>query len=72
MIEKPMIIKKQEFMENVVNLVNQSGLPHFVMEPILQDVLNAVHIGIEQEYQTAKSEYEAALKKEEQDKSEVK
>lgn len=72
MIEKPMIIKKKEFAENVVNLVNQSGLPHFIMEPILQDVLNAVHIGIEQEYQTAKSEYEAALKKEEQDKSEVK
>ena len=72
MIEKPMIIKKQEFMENVVNLVNQSGLPHFVMEPILQNILNAVHMGIEQEYQNAKSEYEAALKKEEQDKSEVK
>ena len=72
MIEKPIIILKKEFTDKVVELVNTSGLPLFVMEPILQNILNAVHMGIEQEYQNAKSEYEAALKKEEQDKSEVK
>ena len=62
-MEKPISIKLKDFKNDAVNLVNNSGLPLFVIEPILKDILVAVQTKVEQEYLQDKAVYEESLKK---------
>lgn len=64
-MEKPISLKIKEFKNEAVNLVNTSGLPLFVIEPILKEVLVAVQNKSEQEYQQDKLRYEQSLKEKE-------
>ena len=64
MAEKPLSLKRKEFMEKAVNLVNESGLPFFVIEPILSELLSVVKVESEKQYQREKEVYEEVLKKE--------
>ena len=63
-MEKPISLKLKDFKNDAVNLVNTSGLPLFVIEPILKEVLSAVQSKVEQEYQQDKIKYEQSLKEE--------
>lgn len=64
-MEKPISIKIKEFENDAVNLVNTSGLPLFVVEPILKKVLVAVQNKAEQEYQQDRMRYEQSLNEQE-------
>lgn len=64
MMQKPMSVARKEFMDKVVNLVNESGLPLFVVEPILKELHGVVQAESENQYQREKEAYEEALKKE--------
>ena len=59
---KPMSVIRQEFIEQLVNDVNNCQLPLFVVEPILQDMLNMVKAAAQKQYETEKAQYEAQLK----------
>ena len=64
---KPMSVARQEFIEQLVNDVNNCGLPMFVIEPILQDLLSMVKASVKQQYEAEKEQYEkqmASLKEE--------
>ena len=61
-MEKPISLKIKEFKNTAVNLVNTSGLPLIVIEPILKDILGAVQTKLEQEYLQDKAKYEQSLK----------
>lgn len=41
---KPMTLAKEEFVSNIVNLCNNSGLPTFVMEDILNKIVDEIHV----------------------------
>lgn len=69
-MEKPISLKIKEFENDTVNLVNTSGLPLFVIEPILKKVLVAVQNKSEQEYQQDKLRYEQSLNEESKEKGE--
>lgn len=60
-IKKPMSVARQEFIDGLVDYVNNSQLPLFVIEPILQDVLNAVKVSVQKQYETEKAQYEQML-----------
>lgn len=60
-ITKPITVVRQEFIENIVNEINTCGLPLFVVEPILKDLLNEVSIAAKRQYETEKAQYEQAL-----------
>ena len=60
-MEKPISLKIKDFKNDTVNLVNTSGLPLFIIEPILKEVLVAVQTRSEQEYQQDKLRYEQSL-----------
>ena len=64
-MDKPISLKMREFKNNAVNLVNTSGLPLFIIEPILKEVMCAVESKAEQEYQIEKATYERSLKEQE-------
>lgn len=62
MTQKPMSLLRKEFISNMVTLINESGLPLFVVEPILKDLYETVHNEAERLYQAEKTQYEALLK----------
>lgn len=60
-ITKPITVVRQEFIEKMVDEINTCGLPLFVVEPILKDLLNEVSIAAKKQYETEKVQYEQAL-----------
>lgn len=67
MIDKPMSVARKEFMNMMVRNVNESGLPLFVVEPILKDLHTVVQHEAEKMYQLEKQAYEEALKLEKEE-----
>lgn len=60
-IKKPISVVRQEFIENLVNEINTCGLPLFVVEPILKDLLNEVSAAAKRQYEAEKAQYEQTL-----------
>ena len=60
-ITKPITVVRQEFIEKMVNEVNNCGLPLWAIEPILEDLLRLVKSESRRQYETEKSQYEQAL-----------
>lgn len=60
-IVKPISVVRQEFIEQLVNDVNNCQLPLFVIEPILQDMLNMVKSAAQKQYEAEKAQYEKQL-----------
>lgn len=63
-MDKPLSVRRQEFIESLVNLVNTSGLPPFVMEPIIGNVHVSVQKLVGETYRKEKAIYEAFLESE--------
>ena len=61
-IIKPMSVIRQEFTEQLVSDINNCKLPLFVIEYILQDVLNTVKATAKQQCELEKMQYEQLLK----------
>lgn len=64
-IVKPTSVIRQEFIERLFHDINNCGLPLFVIEPILQDIYNAVKSAAQKQYEAEKAQYEAMLAKQE-------
>lgn len=58
---KPVSVARQEFIEQLVDNINNCQLPMFVIEPILQDMLNMVRAAAQKQYEAEKAQYEAQL-----------
>lgn len=60
-IVKPISVVRQEFIEQLIDDVNNCQLPMFVVEPILEDLLKMVRTAAKAQYETEKAQYEAQL-----------
>jgi hypothetical protein len=60
-IVKPITLIRQEFVDTLVEEINNCQLPMFVIEPILQDLLDQVRTAAQKQYETDKAQYEAQL-----------
>ena len=58
---KPMSVARQEFIEQLVDDVNNCQLPMFVIESILQDMLNMVKAAAQKQYEAERAQYEQQL-----------
>ena len=38
-IQKPITVAREEFVTQIASLINDSGLPPFIIEPVLKDML---------------------------------
>lgn len=56
MVQKPMSVARAEFYAALISLINNSGLPGFVLEPILRDAHNEV---LRQDNEQLKQDQEA-------------
>jgi hypothetical protein len=61
-IEKPAIIIRQEFIDGLTYYINNSGLPLFVIEPILKDIYIEIKTVLQKQYELEKMQYEKSLK----------
>ena len=68
-ITKPLSIVRQEFIEQLINDVNDCQLPLFVIEPILEDLLKMVRTAAQKQYEAEKAQYEEQLNKQKQDEN---
>ena len=50
-IMKPMSVARAEFINSLTDLINNSMLPPFIIEPILKDMYNDIHV---KEYKISK------------------
>lgn len=64
-IEKPTILKIEEFKEKQAKILNESELASFVLIPIMEDFLNQLRQLNAQFYESEKQRYESQLKEEE-------
>ena len=67
-MNKPAILVIEETKENIINTINESGLPPFLVEPIIKDLYNQINILKQQELEQSKKQYEDSLKQEKEKK----
>ena len=60
-MNKPSTIIYEEFKHDLTALINNSGLPAFIIEPVLKDFLNEIRIMAQRQYQKDLAEYEKAV-----------
>ena len=60
-VNKPITVVYEDFKQELANLINNSGLPAFIIEPILQNYLNETRVVMQKQYQSDKLEYEKSL-----------
>lgn len=60
-IVKPVSLVRRELIDKLVEVINESQLPMFVVTPILENLLNEVKAVEQKEYETDKAQYEAQL-----------
>ena len=63
-MNKPSTIIYEEFKQNLAALINNSGLPAFVVEPVLKDFLNEIRIMAQRQYQADVAEYKKVMAEE--------
>lgn len=60
-MNKPITIVREEFIEELTNLINNSGLPAFILEPVLRDTYNKVKAVERQQLENDKKRYQEML-----------
>lgn len=58
---KPISLIKEEFTTELIQLCNDSKLPLFVIEYILKDIIQEVHILTKQQYEADKQRYDQSI-----------
>ena len=65
MVNKPVNLMLEETKEKLSKIINESGLPAFIVELIIRDIYNQVSFLKQKELEKSKKDYEESLKKEE-------
>lgn len=63
---KPMTLVRNEFIASIVALCNNSGLPFFVVEDVLKNLIQEVHVAAQQQLKDDNERYQALLKQQEE------
>lgn len=64
-MHKPSTVAYREFLDNINDLVNKSGLPAFVLIPVFREILGQLIQNEEMQYENDRKEWEKHLSKEE-------
>ena len=66
-MKKPVTLVIEETKTKLAEIINTSGLPPFVIEPILSTFLQEAHAASKRQYEIDKFQYEQAIAKEQED-----
>ena len=64
-MERPLSVAREDFVNELVNLVNNSGLPMFVVLDVLKGALEEVKDAAARQYEQEKKAYEESKDNEE-------
>lgn len=67
-MNKPITVIYEDFKKELADLINNSGLPAFIVETVLQSYLIETGNASKRQYQLDKARYEEFLSKENKDK----
>jgi preprotein translocase subunit SecB len=60
-MNKPLSVVYEEFKQELANVINNSGLPPLMIEPVLQNFLSEARLAMQRQYQLDRAEYEKSL-----------
>ena len=60
-MSKPLTLMKEDFVAQMVNLCNNSGLPFFVVEGVLKDLIQEVHLASQRQLESDTQKYNQEL-----------
>lgn len=66
-MNKPANLIVEETRENLSKVINESGLPPFLIEPIIRDIYNQISFLKQKELEKSKKDYQESLKEEEKE-----
>lgn len=66
-MNKPITLVIEETKTKLAEIINTSGLPPFVIEPILSTFLQEAHAASKRQYEIDKLQYEQTIAKEQED-----
>lgn len=69
-MNKPVTLVIEETKTKLAEVINTSGLPPFVIEPMLNTFLQEAHVAAKRQYEIEKLQYEQAIAKEQEEQSE--
>ena len=68
-IQKPITVARAEFVSGMTSLINNSGLPPFVIEPVLKDMLYDIRAMAQKQLEQDTAHYHEMLAESENDES---
>lgn len=63
-MNKPADLIVEETKEELTKIINKSGLPPFLLEPLIKDIYNQISFLKQKELEKSKKDYEESLKEE--------
>jgi hypothetical protein len=70
-MDKPFSVLCEEFRQELTDLINNSGLPPFVIESVLKNYMNEVSTFARNQYHIDKAKYECFLSEKEKREEEM-
>lgn len=67
--QKPITLLRNDFVTNIVELCNNSGLPFFAVEDVLKGLIQEVHTAAQQQLSEDTKRYQELIKKQEKENS---
>lgn len=55
---KPITLVREDFIQNLVDLCNNSGLPFFMIEDIMKDLIQKIHLAAQQQLEEDRKKYQ--------------
>lgn len=69
-MNKPITLVIEETKTKLAEIINTSGLPPFVIEPMLNTFLQEAHMAAKRQYEIEKLQYEQSIAKEQEEQEE--
>lgn len=61
--EKPITLMREDFINDIVDLCNNSGLPFFMIEDIMKNLVREIHAAAQQQLEEDRKKYQKELEK---------
>lgn len=70
-MQKPITVVVADFEQSLITTANESGLPFFIMEPVIKGLLESVQEGARRQAEMDRAAYGRYLQEQEEEKSEA-
>lgn len=62
-MDKPLMVARQQTIDQLISVINNSGLPPVIIEPLIAGILQSLRDQMEQQYLNELAEYNKSIEK---------